>query len=222
MVDSPSCSTCKSTSHTPTCTPTTKGGATQHSTTHAKVEARPKEKIDVSNPHQKPFTAIYNDVFLHDRSEEQTFQLLIDALRLRQEDEWSFDGIALAGTICTGANTSEQGFRNFILKAKDVPGFLPPVWTDESLEKCIDYSRRSTKFSLAMSQKKHDIQKTWKDESMPMKLRMMAEPVYGYGPAGSKRDHMLAMLMRKEGGDSAARHSTTIDLAALMRGLGSG
>lgn len=42
----------------------------------------------------KPFTAIYHGNFLHDRSEEETFKILIDMLRMRQEDTYALEGNA--------------------------------------------------------------------------------------------------------------------------------
>jgi len=57
---------------------------------------------------------------------------------------------------------------------------------------------------------------------MPMKLRMVAERVYGYTPGGFKSDAMLAQMMGVENGDSAYANmfSLNVDLAALMRGIG--
>jgi hypothetical protein len=55
---------------------------------------------------------------------------------------------------------------------------------------------------------------------MPMKLRMVAERVYGYTPGGSKGHAMLAYMVGAEGGSGplAGMHSTTLDFASLMRG----
>ena len=167
----------------------------------------------------KPFTAISKNTFLHNRSQEQTFQLLIDLIRLRQEDESRFEGKAMVGTIYNLEPSSEKAFRNFISKAKAVSGILPPWWDDNSLEQCLEYSRKSSDFSLRSAQEKHDIQKTWADERMPMKLRMVAERMYGYTPGGSKSDDMLAKMMRVESSDGALL-SMNLDVAALMRGLG--
>lgn len=44
------------------------------------------------NPDLKPFTAISNNTFLHDRNEEKTFQILIDIIRVRQDDVYVFEG----------------------------------------------------------------------------------------------------------------------------------
>jgi splicing suppressor protein 51 len=164
--------------------------------------------------------AISNNKVYHNRPEEETFKLLIDTLRMRQEDEYALDGEHMSGTIYNQEPNSEKAFRTFIRKAKAVSGILPPWWDHKSLEKCLSYSRNSADFSLKHAQEKHDIQETWADKMMPMKLRMVAERVYGNTPGGSKGDAMLAHMMGAEGGNGplAGMHSATIDFASLMRG----
>ena len=168
----------------------------------------------------KPFMAISQNVFLHDRSEEETFKLLIDLLRMRQEDAYKLGGENMVGTIYKREPSSEKAFRSFIGKAKAVSRLLPPWWNDNSLEQCLEYSRKSSDFSLRHAEEKHDIQKTWGDDKMPMKLRMVAERVYGNTPGGHNGDAMLEMMMSSEGGDGAyaGMHSASLDLGSLLRG----
>jgi splicing suppressor protein 51 len=179
------------------------------------------KSVPTARDDRKPFTAISQKRFLHDRTEEETFKVLIDLLRLRQEDEYNLDGELMTGTIYNQEPSSEKAFRSFIGKAKKVSGFLPPWWDDNSLKRCLGYSRNSADFSLRHAQEKHDIQETWSDNQMPMKLRMVAERVYGNTPGGSRGDAMLGMMMGMEGGDGAdsGLHSTTLDIAAMMRGM---
>jgi splicing suppressor protein 51 len=68
-------------------------------------------------------------------------------------------------------------------------------------------------------QEKGNVQKDWSDDRMPMKLRMVAERVYGYTPGGYTSGAMLGMMMSMEGGDGANAdlHSTTLDITSLMR-----
>lgn len=122
-------------------------------------------------------------------------------LRMRQGDEYTFDGKAMIGTICNQEPSSEEAFGELIRKARAVPGLLPPWWDETSLEQCLEYSRKSSGFFLRHAQEKHTIQKTWNDDRMPMKLRMVAERVYGYSPGGAKSDQMLAGMIRAESGD---------------------
>ena len=150
---------------------------------------------------KKPYTAIANNVWLHDRTRTMTFKLLIDSQRIRQRDMLVLDGELMAGTIYNGEPSSEPAFRTFIRKAQAVKGLLPPWWTESSVDDCLKYSRSSARFSLADAQQKYDIQEAWDDLRMPMKLRMMAEEVYGYTPGGIKRDGMLADMLAVERGD---------------------
>lgn len=153
---------------------------------------------------RKPFTAIHHGKFLHNRSEKTTFNLLIDLMRMRQEDEYTIDANNMTGTIYSGEPTSEPAFRTFISKAEAVPGFLPPWWSKDKLEECIRYSLNSQDFSLAHAEEKSDIQKTWNDNTMPMKLRMLAEKVYGNTPGGFRGDSMMELMMQQESGRGPA------------------
>lgn len=180
------------------------------------IETKSKQPFTAGDQDKKPFTAIYHNAFLHDRTEEKTYQLLIETLRMRQEDEYALEGELMSGTIYDQEPNSEKAFRTLIRKAKVVPGLLPPWWDERSTGKCLNYARNSAKFSLAHAQEKHDIQETWADTKMPMKLRMLAERVYGNTPGGHRSDAMLDMMMGMESDDSGMA-STTIDIAALMR-----
>ena len=164
----------------------------------------------------KPFTAISKNLFFHDRPEEKTFQLLIDTQHMRQQDELNFDGVRMPGSIHDNEASSEKAFREFILKAQAVLGYLPVWWKETSADACVEYARNSTAFSLAVAQEKKDVQKTWDDDRMPMKLRMAAERVYGSTPGGSRSDSMLAMMVNQEGGNG--NHSVHVDFAGLAKG----
>ncbi|KAK4500212.1 hypothetical protein PRZ48_008398 [Zasmidium cellare] len=161
---------------------------------------------------KNPFTAISNGTFLHDRSEKQTFQLVIDAVRMRQEDMYNIESVAMKGSIYDGASSSEGVLREFLVKAKEVTGFLPSWWTDASTEACVQFGLHDDDFSLGDAQKKADIIETWKDERMPMKLRMLAEKVYGSAPGGVKGDQMLALMASSEAG-TGPQYMTGINMA---------
>lgn len=123
----------------------------------------------------------------------------------------------MTGTIYNLEPTSEKAFRTLIKKAKAVPGLLLPWWDASSLQKCLSYARTSADFSLASAQEKHDIQETWSDNHMPMKLRMVAERVYSYTPGGTKSAGMLAHMMSMEDGTLGDMHVANLDLARLFR-----
>ncbi|KAK5676787.1 hypothetical protein LTS10_010551 [Elasticomyces elasticus] len=164
----------------------------------------------------KPFAAIYHNNFPHDRSEKETFKILIDLIRMRQEDVYNLDGDTMEGTIYDQEPTSEPAFRKFLDKAKATAGFLPPWWTDKKTEECVAFGLRSSSFSLECAQEKSDIQKEWGDHHMPMKLRMLGEKVYGNTPGGSRSEGMLARQMSLESG-TLGQHTVDIDLAGSFR-----
>ncbi|KAI1183095.1 hypothetical protein F5B17DRAFT_417556 [Nemania serpens] len=45
----------------------------------------------LERPITKPFTRIDNNTYLHDRPEEDVYRVLIDAYRMRVEDEYKFE-----------------------------------------------------------------------------------------------------------------------------------
>lgn len=185
-----------------------------HYKTHKKTCFAP---FQAGQQDQKPFTAISQNAFLHDRTEEKTFQILIDCLRMRQEDMYSIEQEHMDGSIYDEEPTSEGAFRIFIRKAAKVDGLLPPWWTSEKLDECVRYSLASADYSLAHAQEKHDIQKQWGDDKMPMKLRLIGERVWGNSPGGMSGNAILGMMMSQEKGTGPA-NTSTIDIAAMLRG----
>jgi splicing suppressor protein 51 len=111
--------------HKPSCTPIKKEKQAS-SKPEAEEDWVDYDDFEDCTKDKKPFTAIANNVFLHNRSKDQTFQLLIDALRMRQEDMYALDGDTMPGTIYNMERSSENAFRIFIRKAQAVEGLLPP------------------------------------------------------------------------------------------------
>jgi hypothetical protein len=130
--------------HKPYCAPKTKG---------AQASSKPEAEEDwvdededepkvipgskAGDQDKKPYTAIANNVWLHDRTRTMTFKLLIDSQRIRQRDMLVLDGELMAGTIYNGEPSSEPAFRTFIRKAQAVKGLLPPWWTESSVDDCL-------------------------------------------------------------------------------------
>ncbi|KAK5173321.1 Ankyrin repeat and MYND domain-containing protein 2 [Saxophila tyrrhenica] len=109
----------------------------------------------------------------------------------------------MPGTIFHDDATSERAFRDFLCKAKDVPDFLPPWWTDARTEAAVAYGLRTDhNFSLHYASEKADIQEDWKDDRMPMKVRMLGEKVYGNAPGVPPGGgaSMLELMMSQEAG----------------------
>ncbi|KXT07876.1 hypothetical protein AC579_5155 [Pseudocercospora musae] len=146
------------------------------------------------------FTGIASNTFLHNRPEKEVYKLLVDIVRMRQEDTYTFEGDTMSGTIYNGQSSSEPAFRHMIHRAKNKAGFLPPWWNDSKLEECIRLNRQA----LRCAQEKSDIQESWSDNLMPMKLRMLGEKIYGSTPGTmpGQGDIMLNLQMMLERGDS--------------------
>lgn len=159
-----------------------------------------------------PFARLSNNTFLHDRPEEETFRILVDVLRMRQEDTYTFEGDTMPGTIYNGEYSSEMAFRDMLRRAKQVRGLLPPWWSSEKEEECI----RNNEVALQSAREKSDIQESWQDNMMPMKLRMVGETIYGNTP-GSMNDGGQAMRRMQQvmGAGDSGRQSTVLDLSKL-------
>ncbi|OQO08807.1 hypothetical protein B0A48_05697 [Cryoendolithus antarcticus] len=93
----------------------------------------------------------------------EVYRLLVDCLRMRQEDVRHFKGEGMKGSIYGGEKTLTIAFGHFLGKAEEVKGLLPPWWTTTNVFQC-------------------QIQETWEDSYMPMKLRMLAQRGYGWVP----------------------------------------
>lgn len=147
----------------------------------------------------KPFTSISNNTFLHNRPEKETFRMLVDLVRLRQEDTYNLEGDTMTGTIYDGFSSSEPALRDMLQRAKRVQGLLPPWWSDLKEEECIRENRQN----LKRAQEKSDIQDHWKDPTMPMKLRLTGENIYGSQPGSigtNSGQTMLQLQMKMEAG----------------------
>ncbi|KAK7178332.1 hypothetical protein PSPO01_15620 [Paraphaeosphaeria sporulosa] len=95
------------------------------SSQHTDAE-RPKN-LDVPITH--PFTRLDQDIYLHGCSEKDVFKLLLDAFRMRQEDNYTIKGNVDENSVYSGASSSIKGFREFLRLASFKPSLLPPWWT---------------------------------------------------------------------------------------------
>ena len=154
-------------------------------------------------PVEKPFTAISNITLLHSLSEKMTYSVLIDCLRMKQEDTYAIEQDNMTGTIYNHEKTSEKAFRKFLSEAKKVSGLLPSWWSEEKEKECIQFGlEKDGDFCLEHAVEKADVIKQWNDNLMPMKLRMLAEKVYGKGPGGQNGASMLMMMVSQEQGSN--------------------
>ena len=109
-------------------------------------------------------------------SQKEVYQRLIDTYRFRVEDEYVFGG-NLRGLY--NQQDPRPDFHRFLLKVEK-KGILPAEWDMEKRKECEQLAgSRSNDDGLHFAIEKHDVQETYRDLFMPMKLRMLAETVYG-------------------------------------------
>ena len=126
-----------------------------------------------------PFHEVVNHTYLHSFSRIDVFDRLIDSYRMRVEDDYNFRGDT--NGLYNGENPLPD-FRRFLDLAESRGDILPAWWSKQKRQVCersgID-SRRWSDLNSAV--KKQDIQEHYGDHLMPMKLRMLAETIYGTG-----------------------------------------
>lgn len=125
---------------------------------------------------------------------------------------YNLEGESMNGTIYAGEPSSEPAFRAMLRRMKK--GFLPDWWSADKEEECVSIHAQA----LTHAQEKADIQETWSDPMMPMKLRMLGEKVFGSTPgAGGKATGagMLQMQMQMETGRSG-NVASHLDLGSMF------
>lgn len=170
-----------------------------HSTSREHLS--PPKGLD--SPIDKPFTRLDNGTWLHDRSEKDVYRLLIDAYRLRIEDEYKFAGDADVDSIYGGASSNVPGFKRFLAKAERRGGVLPAWWNLAKKAECIAFGRSGdndwTRLDAAIE--KGDVIEHYGDPRFPMQLRMFAEGFVGRGPwGGPDGSHMRGLMVAMENG----------------------
>jgi len=159
----------------------------------SKVPQGPLPKID------KPFTRIERNIFLHNLPENDVHAMLIDAFRMRQEDEYQYGKIDM-DSIYSGKATSLAPFGRFLQNAEKERGILPAWWNETKRNECINLGMGGHEWAdLSRRVEKHDIQEHYADDLMPMKLRMLAEAFCSVGPWGVDGKEMRQQMMKLEG-----------------------
>ena len=123
------------------------------------------------------FKGLVTDDFLHHLSEKDTFIWLIDCYRMRVEDDYKF-----AGDLRGLYNNDDplEDFQEFLDLAQKRNGLLPKWWSDEKRRTCERLAVDTTQWSdLNCAVEKADVIEHYGDNLMPMKLRLLAEKVYG-------------------------------------------
>jgi splicing suppressor protein 51 len=113
-------------------------------------------------------------------SEQVRFGYIIDTFRLRCEDDYAH-GAHNHGIY--GNGDPWPLWEDFLDRA-ETAGVLTGggrSWNSATRERCTQVAYDDANFSIRFAVEKSDIQEHYKDPSMPMVLRMMAENIYGGG-----------------------------------------
>lgn len=119
-----------------------------------------------------------NDVYLDSiPTEEEAMDRLIDAYRLRVEDDYVYKG---DGRGLYGLEDPYPDFRHFLNLAEKRKGVLPKWWNKTKRKECERRALNEDNWCcISYAVEKSDIQEHYKDNFMPMTLRMLAEKIYG-------------------------------------------
>ena len=123
------------------------------------------------------FKGICPDNYLHQFSEKDAFRQLVDCYRMRVEDDYTF-----AGDTRGLYNDDDPlaDFQEFLDLAETRSGILPSWWSDGKRWECEEKAMDTEEWSdLHSAVEKHDIIEHYGDNTMPMKLRLLAEKIYG-------------------------------------------
>ena len=153
-----------------------------------------------ATPITNPFTRLSNKTWLHGRSENDVYTLLVDAYRLRTEDNYMYGDID-EGSLYSGRPSGYDGFCDFLDLAASRPGLLPSWWTPEKRQECEQFGMNGSGWGdLRCAVEKSDIVEHYGEPRFPMQLRMFAEQVIGIGPGGQEGKAMMQMMVRAETG----------------------
>lgn len=123
------------------------------------------------------FKTLVSDTYLHSFSEAYAYQQLIDCYRMRLEDDSNFANDERG--IYAGEDPKVD-FRRFLDLAESRRGLLPKWWTLEKRSACEDKAQDTTQWAdIGRRVSKGGIIEHYGEGDMPMKLRLLAEKVYG-------------------------------------------
>ncbi|KAI1615317.1 hypothetical protein EDD37DRAFT_507645 [Exophiala viscosa] len=182
--------------------------STAGNTTSTGTQSAPKALI--ANL-ETPFTALQEKKWLHGRPEKDVYKLLIDACRLRLDDDYKSSGDN--ASIYGGASNGYGYFRGFLRKAENKTGLLPPWWSQEKAAECVRLGQQQGWSDLNCAIEKSDIMEHYGDAEMPMQMRLFVESIYGSGPGGQSGATMLRLKAMAEIG---SMHTSTIDMSRVM------
>lgn len=137
----------------------------------------------------KPFMALYKRTWLHNRSEKDTYRVLIDSYRLKMADDATFDG----GYEKDAYTLS--GLRRYLDAAKARGDLLPAWWSDGKQAECETLaSGGEAWYNLRKKPRKAQFNDHYGDGKFAMQLRMIREQITGRGPGGQPAASIIRFL----------------------------
>ncbi|KAF1835285.1 hypothetical protein BDW02DRAFT_568166 [Decorospora gaudefroyi] len=133
---------------------------------------------------RNPFTRLDEGTYLHDRPERDVYKLLIDAFRMRLEDEKKYENRNTPRSIYSGALSSIVPFRRFLDLAATRPRLLPAWWTAEKRAECEAFGESGAWNDLRRRVSMEQMREHYGDSGAHVQLRLLAEFVYGLGLTG--------------------------------------
>ncbi|KAI5463666.1 hypothetical protein BGZ63DRAFT_197246 [Mariannaea sp. PMI_226] len=128
-----------------------------------------------------PFTKLQKRVWLHHRCKVDIYRIIIDAYRLRMDDDAVVDKNINSESVYGGHLTGIPAFRDFIDLARSREGLLPVWWRDKNRVECEAMALRTDEANWHRLRVKLDedlIKEHYGDETFPAQLRIFAEFVY--------------------------------------------
>ena len=123
------------------------------------------------------FKGICPDNYLHQFPEKDALRQLIDCYRLRVEDDYNFGGDTRG--LYNGDDPLPD-FQVFLDLAETRSGILPGWWSRGKRRECEEKAVGTEEWSdLNAAVEKRDIIDHYGDATLPMKLRLLAEKIYG-------------------------------------------
>ncbi|KAM6508112.1 hypothetical protein FALCPG4_018000 [Fusarium falciforme] len=170
----------------------------------------PPKGLDKGIP--DPFTRLDNNTWLHGRSETDVYRLLLEAYRLRTEDDYTMEGDVDFDSLYAGNPDGLPGFRRFLSAAERRAGLLPEWWNAEKRRNCEMFGMDEDVWqNLKCAIEKSDIIEHYGDPQFPMQLRMFAEAALQRGPGGQSGTPMRKLMVAREQGNLGDMKMSTID-----------
>ncbi|VUC35463.1 unnamed protein product [Clonostachys rosea] len=208
--------------HRKTCGKESAGSSSSSSPSNLFTPASPLKGLE--KPVTKPFTKIGNGTWLHGRPETDVYRLLIDAYRLRVEDEYTMEGKMDNDSLYAGSGSGLKGFRRFVDRVASHAGLLPSWWSTEKRAYCERLGMDPSQWqNLCCTVEKSDIIEHYGTPLFHIELRMFAEKVLGSGIGGQDATMMLELLTLREGDDGGSGQNSgelaMVDLKSMKTSI---